>query len=306
MISPFKFWDSEIFPKYLQFETNTACTSHCTFCPHDKMKKRDRMPDEMIDKIIEECVPLVREVCPFLMQDPALESRMPEILHKIKMANLSVATTIYTPMSRLKGAMMRRWIDCICLDRLVISFYGPTSLLTDKYQPGVDWRQTKKNIRELIDYRTKLNRITPKIVMHYIAIPELMDHLEDFKAEWGHLVDNIFVVHYDTFHGQVEDLGDEEKYFGPAATERYPCPRLWSTFNIHSNGNVVPCCIDYDERWVCGNMAEKSAVAIWCGDELQQLRQLHIDRKFDEIMLCADCGLWKREHPPGWNKLWEV
>ena len=86
-------------PPYLQFETNTICTNGCSFCPHGKMRKRAPASDELIDKVIAELVPTALEVCPFLMQEPLMESRLREILQKIKQYNWKATTSIYTTLN---------------------------------------------------------------------------------------------------------------------------------------------------------------------------------------------------------------
>src|SRR3972149_6129718 len=80
----------------LQFETATACNGKCTFCKHKDMHRNGKASWQTILEAIDTCVPYAQTVCPFLMQEPLLEQRLPAILDNIKQINPRVKTQIYT------------------------------------------------------------------------------------------------------------------------------------------------------------------------------------------------------------------
>lgn len=302
--SAFKFWSSERFPHFLQFETGTACNARCTFCPHDKMGRSGRASWQTILKLIQEFVPLVDAVCPFLMQEPALEPRLLSILEIIKEVNPKAQTILYSNMSAFGRDLSRRIVDAGVLDNLSVSFYGPTARLYTKWQPPLNWWDTRDNLRYLIEYRNQHVESRPRINLHYITIPELIDQFPAFARDWTGLADSIGWVHYDTFHGDVPDYGDERRYWGEPVAQRTPCPRLWNTFTVHFDGTAVPCCIDYRQQMPLGNVNECSAEAIWRGDGLDRLRQMHIEGRWDEIPLCRDCKVWEYQYTRAWYDAW--
>lgn len=297
----FDFFDSYTFPSFLQFETNTICNAKCAMCPHEAMKKRPALTDQLLNRVISECIPLVKEVCPFLMQEPAMEYRLTDILTKIKAINPSVKTTIYSNMSLMTPDIIERLIDTKSLDSLCVSFYGPTENLYRNWQPPLNWMDTKANIRYAIGHKSR-SKSDMKINIHYLAHPDLIPAFEAFKAEWKD-ADSVGLVHYDTFCGTYPEI-DQEAIWGKQADKRTPCPRLWSTFNIHSNGHVVPCCLDHSEKIVLGDLNTESPKEIWRGKKFEDLRKMHIEGRFDDIPLCKDCNVWKHRHPPQWQSLW--
>lgn len=245
------------------------------------MKKREDASDELIDKIISECAPIAEAMCPFLMQDPLLEPRLQEILLKIKKTNWRTQTTIYTTMHNADMETLKRIVDDGTLDNIMVSLYGT------KWQRGMDEARAEKNVKELTAYRNSYCKRKPTITMQWINdLPGYEMH----RARWEGETNGIQIVPFDTFHGTMNDRKDRTK--GPQ-TKRSPCARLWNSFNIHSNGIVVPCCIDYEELMPMGNMKEQTALEIWNSDKFNELREMHMQGKWDEIPLCKDCIVWE-------------
>jgi radical SAM protein with 4Fe4S-binding SPASM domain len=308
MFDPFSFFDSQILPKILIFETNTKCKAHCIFCTYDLMKKRKPASKELISKIIEECVPFAEKALPFYMQDPFLEPRIIEILKRIKEVNPKARTVLASTMRDLDKIDYKNLIDSLCLDQLNISFYGQTEELSKKYQPGLDWRKTKNNIKEFLKYKKDQHLIKPNIRMQYFRIPELMERFPDFKDEWKPFVDIIETHFISTLGGRIKEF-EKFAYKGMAACREdpkgTPCPQLWSMFNILSNGDVTPCCADDYGTNIMGNMNKQTAQEIWHSKNFNDFRQLHIDRKFKEIPLCKDCTVWKYSENAKWEEEWE-
>ena len=281
-------------------------------CPHSKMKPRPQMAWGLMQNVIDEMVPGASVCCPFLMQEPALETRLPAILAYIKQVNQRCATSVYTNMGAWTPEVTRSVLKSGCLDDLHISFYGPTKELYEKWQPGMDWGATKSNIRALFEERNRRGGAHPGITMHYMAIPELVGEdgglLRDFIMEWGKYAD-VFLANYDTFHGDVPNYGDEERFFGPQkASVRTPCSRLWSTFSVLSDGKVVACCLDYAEEEVMGDMTKESGLKIWRGEKFEAFRQKHVEAwksgGWSGTGICEGCGVWKRNQSTEWNNLW--
>ncbi len=258
-------------PRYIQFETNTKCDAHCWFCPHDMMKPREEMSNELIQNIIREVVPHSNNVCPFLMQEPMLEPRLPAILQTIKHVNPDTVTWIYTTGRHMTEHMMHELVDRQDLNKLVFSYANSTP-------------KSREMLMELIEYRGE--RLFPQVEIHCIE-GECGTNIPYMGRE---IVRN---VPLDTFHGTISPR--VQPSIGPN-TVRRPCSRLWETLNIHSNGVVVPCCVDWEEEIPLGKLNyEKGITAqkIWNSYKFMALRQMHLDRQWDQIPMCKDCQTWR-------------
>jgi radical SAM protein with 4Fe4S-binding SPASM domain len=266
-------------PENIQFETNTDCRKSCRFCIHDRMDPRPRASDELIEKIIDELVPTAKFVQPYLFQEPLLEPRLPEILRQIKLKNRNVATAIYTTGDGLSKSMMESLIGDQCLDELYLSFRGSNN-------DGVE------NFKKMLKYRNEFGYKMPKSDCIVLAIPS--NRFPD--DELVSLVDNVRYFQMDTLGGSVEFWGDKEELkqmelqmFGPEPTVRFPCSYVDNSFTIHSNGDVVSCCVDWRGSEPFGNMYESSAMEIFNSDEYKTFRRLHREGKYNLIPQCRNC-----------------
>ena len=300
----FKICASEYLPKFVQFETGTECNSNCKMCPRDKMTPRTGATWATITRVIETLIPNTKSTCPFLMQEPFTDPRLFAIMDNIKMVNSECDISIFTNMALVDEEMAKRILESQNVDVLNISFYGATEELYNEWQKGLDWEQTKENIRRFMKLKREGRYNKPHVSMNFLALKDHMPHIEDFFQEWRGIPDEICFTHFDTFHGDIPDYGAEEEIWEPAAEKRVPCSRLWKSFNVHCNGNVVACCIDYDELNVVGNIHDEHPAEIWRGEKLSELRKLHMEGRYDEIPLCRDCRVWRREEPEQWITLW--
>jgi len=282
---------------------NTVCNARCLMCPHDKMEKRPQAPWSLISKIIREVAPKVDAVCPFLMQEPTLEPRLVPILANIKQRNPACQTIVYSNMNHLPDTTIKGIVDTQILDELHISFYGPTEELYRKWQPPLNRERTIINIKKFYLYRQLTKRLKPKITLHVLSVPEIMDAIAGYGDVTSY-VDTVANVQYDTFHGDIPDLaGDQTRYMGKPAP-RVPCQRLWTGMNIHSNGNVVPCCIDYNDEYVLGNVTEQSAEEVWNSLEFAKFRKLHTEGRWNEIPMCRRCRVHEYQFNKEWTNWW--
>jgi radical SAM protein with 4Fe4S-binding SPASM domain len=70
---------------------------------------------------------------------------------------------------------------------------------------------------------------------------------------------------------------------------RYPCVRPWFIITILWDGRVVPCCYDYDGKYVIGDLTTHSLKEIWNNRRMQELRRQLITGTFYDNPLCENC-----------------
>ena len=270
------------------------------------MKRPHRtMPWSLILKIIDEAIEAgAQSFCPFLMQEPLLEPRLISILRNIKMQNHRIATTVYSNMSLMTEAKAKEILDAAVLDNLEVSFYAPTKAIYEELQPPLNYEATVENIKRFMRLKREGGYSSPRVMLHYIAMPKLHEHARQFLEDWQPIVDAVGFVHYDNWHGDQPDLENDNYWPVNPERERYPCPRIWNAMTVLSSGDVVPCCIDYEALEPMGNAAQHSLAEIWNNDRFQAFRHLHAERRFAEIPVCKDCTLWRFQHDRNWNTFW--
>jgi radical SAM protein with 4Fe4S-binding SPASM domain len=220
------------------------------------------------------------------------------------MQDSHIVTTVYTNMSLMTPEKAKEILEAGVIDNLEVSFYAPTKEIYEKLQPPLKYMSVSENIKSFMLLKRKLGYTKPKVNLHYIAMPQLYDGAKAFMDKWRPIVDSIGFVHYDNWHGDKPSLENDDYWPINPEKERYPCPRIWNGMQILSNGEVVPCCLDYECLQPMGNVSVWGLKEIWNDTPFQRFRKLHVERRFDEIPLCRDCTLWRYQHPPQWNLFW--
>jgi radical SAM protein with 4Fe4S-binding SPASM domain len=288
----------------LQFETNTYCNGKCRFCEYPRMKRKGTAKWSLLLDIMYWWVHRVAEVCPFGMQEPLLEPRLPAILTNIKQLNPQIDSCIYTNMSVWNEQMWRDILKWQVLDKVCLSFYGVDKQTYNGLQPGLDYYQVQRNITKLLRLKRKMKVDKPEVNLHVLLMPETTRKAEKLANKWRGKCDKVGYVRWDSWCGnQPYDDKFETSVWGPQAEKRTPCPRLWQVLTIHYDGTVVPCCLDAHELEPCGNVKDDMET-FYTNKRLEELRTLHLEGRQDEIALCRNCTLWKRDHDPVWNNLW--
>lgn len=77
------------------------------------------------------------------------------------------------------------------------------------------------------------------------------------------------------------------------AMRRSPCPALWQTPIIRSDGQVSVCLSDIDSHMEIGNLNELSFLEIWLGSRANQFRQLHMEGDAAKISICSHCTYYE-------------
>jgi len=74
----------------------------------------------------------------------------------------------------------------------------------------------------------------------------------------------------------------------PSQKSYVSCNRPWDVLTVTWDGDVVPCCYDYDKKHVLGNVREQSLMEIWRGWNMQDLRRQFISNQVTSP-LCVNC-----------------
>jgi radical SAM protein with 4Fe4S-binding SPASM domain len=78
-----------------------------------------------------------------------------------------------------------------------------------------------------------------------------------------------------------------------------PCLRPLLMANIFSNGDVVPCCYDFDSSMKIGNVNERPFTEIWNGDAMRQMRRRILTER-EALPRCKACGINFKLSTSGW------
>jgi radical SAM protein with 4Fe4S-binding SPASM domain len=76
-------------------------------------------------------------------------------------------------------------------------------------------------------------------------------------------------------------------------SQRLPCHQINFFVMILQNGDVVPCCIDFNGGMAMGNVKEKNLYDIWFSPAYVKFRKDMKQLDFGEYPLCRNCEEWE-------------
>ncbi|QOR36416.1 SPASM domain-containing protein [Clostridium sp. 'deep sea'] len=289
-------------PQTVQFETHSYCNASCEFCCHSIMtREKGKMSNELIENILKQCNE-VNTLIPFLMGEPFMDKRIINIIKKCKELQPQSSVILHSNMSLCTNEHIKEILDNNLVDEIHISFYGINEQQYKQLQ-GLDYYQVVERIIHFVNERNKRGLTKPLIVCDYILMHELMPLLQQFEKFWRVIVDDVRTVSYDDWHGNQPDRGNE---YHPIRLQRIPCYKLWQILNVHWNGEVPLCCMDYNANIVLGDLTKQSLQEVWQGEKLKQIREIHINQEYSKLPMCKHCNSWKCNNPSWWNAMWTI
>ncbi|MBN1493456.1 MAG: SPASM domain-containing protein [Candidatus Omnitrophica bacterium] len=186
------------------------------------------------------------------------------------------------------------------VDEMRFSMQGLNKAGYDEMRIGGDYDRFVANIKMLHTMRQRRNKNAPFISLSTSVTNETDAQVEDFKKQWGKLIDGIYID--TTTFARVEHLPDIKEYIGRETLERKykPCTEVMTKLSVNWNGDITACCKDYDGQMVIGNVREISLQEAWVSGKLNKLRAVvgqacnhaqlpmcskcyHVSTKFDSL-----------------------
>lgn len=264
----------------VRYEPTNLCNAHCIMCPREKMDRQTGIMDqEKYEASIDEVVELgATRVTLTGFGEPMLDRKLEEKVDYAKRKGLKVH--IITNGSVLT---MQRSVGLLLagLDEIRISFYGTRQESYESVMRQLDFRRASDNLENLIFARNTGAHKT-KIMLSFLVMPENEKDVEMFKCRWESKVDSIEIW-------KPHNWSDGREY-RIRMGEKNTCGRPENgPLQIQWNGDVIPCCYDYNNSMVLGNAFEQSVVDILKGEKYEALREAHRKKEFERFPFCNNC-----------------
>jgi radical SAM protein with 4Fe4S-binding SPASM domain len=176
------------------------------------------------------------------------------------------------------------------LDFLMIPFDGATPETVERIRKGSNFQILKKNVE---DFLRKIKNKNPSfnVILQLIQMPQNRGDIDRFVQTWKDFPEaKVIVKDLHDFANQVENIQTlkhgKEKI--PERTEG-ACYEPWRGMIVGWDGQVVPCCNDYDYKYVLGDLNRETLLQVWNGSRMKSLRRLQSKGKAKEILLCQRC-----------------
>lgn len=260
-------------PLTIYVEPTNRCNLSCGFCPQsledyeDRTGKRQDMPLELWKKVMVEIAELkIKSLKLYFFGEPLLHPNIGEMVFAAKIACDRVELTT-------NGMALTRKVAVSLieagLDYLRISIYS------DIPHP----ENVVRNVSYLRNLRDELGMTKPVLCAKVFDYPEV----DAARRNYGDIADELAVEGLHTIGSEFVQISQQHR------DDRQACPYPFYNLVVKSNGDVVPCCVAWEDSLVVGNVREQTLLEIWQGEKLARIHRLHLEGRRTELAACAKC-----------------
>ncbi len=288
-----------VMPTYLDSEPTNHCNQRCPGCATGDgtiSRPRGMMKTETFQKVIEDLGRSLNFTDLYCLGESFLNKSIYDFIDQAKQEGIFVnidTNGILIDAEKLLDSE---------LDLVNFHISGTTQEIHDKYRRGGDLVNILGNVRKLLEARRKRSYSRTRIRLGMIVFKQNEHQIKDFFAIGRELkVDESYLIEGKVPNANLDDMQSmlttieelqvyEQEELQKGILRRInksKCSWPWHGTSISWNGDVHPCCHDYYDDHMLGNIFEKSFTDIWNGDELQRFRQRLLDG--DDIPMCREC-----------------
>lgn len=269
----------------VRYEVTDKCNASCIMCPRDKHehgREHGIMNQQAYERSLDEVVALgAQKVVLTGFGEPTLDKRLEQKISYAKSKGL--LTYIITNGSTLSTKRARTLIEA-GLDEMRVSFYGMRPETYNAVMQGLDFDKAMKGLLGFLELRKELGS-SVRVQISYLEMEENKSDTEHFQEFWEPKVDalEIWRPHNwsDGRHYRDTDVAEEVRD-SCGRPENGPLQIQW-------NGEVIPCCYDYNNAIILGNAFRQPVLEIMNGPKYRLLRHAHRMKRFAMFPFCNQC-----------------
>ena len=270
----------------VRYETTDHCNAECIMCPRDVHKfgrPHGIMDMEKYKRSIDEVAELgCKQVVLTGFGEPLIDKRLEQKVAYAK--DKGLRTYIISNASLLTRKRAEGLIRA-GLDELRLSYYGMRKESYEAVMVGLNFEVTMSNLLGFLELRDELGSKKPRLEINWLVLPENEEDTDHFREFWEPRADAIEIW-------KPHNFGDGRDY-----RQRYEEVAMKTTcgrpengpLQIQWDGEVIPCCYDYNNQIVLGNAFEQSVLEVLNGEKYRLLRFAHREKKFNLFPYCDQC-----------------
>lgn len=280
------------FPLYLTLETQLKCNFRCTMCTYsvpreiERQYYQERMSDELFDRIIEEAS---QHYCPSIgfnvLNEPLMDRSIIERIRKATDAGF-IDLRMNTNASLLTEEKAEQLVDS-GLTRLYVGLDALSKETYQKVRIGGNYAKVMRNVHRFLEIRDRKGKRLPILRVSFVRLSINEHEIPGFIEYWSDKADMVTIQEY------MPPVINESFLAKHARSRRIPtsytCPQPFERLAIKGNGDVHPCCAQYNYKIRLGNLREKSIYEIWNSDAMRMLRRHMRERTWESLPECNTC-----------------
>ncbi len=270
----------------VRYEVTDHCNADCVMCPRDVHKlgrPHGIMDVERYKTSIDEVVELgCKQVVLTGFGEPMIDKTLEK---KVAYANSKGLRTYIISNASLLTRRRSQALIKAGLDELRLSYYGMKKETYERVMVGLNFEVTMDNLLSFLEIRKELGSKRPRLEINWLVLPENEEDTEWFQEFWEPRADAIEIW-------KPHNFGDGRSY-----RERYEEISIKQTcgrpengpLQIQWDGEVIPCCYDYNNQIVLGNAFQQPVLEVLNGEKYRLLRLAHQEKKFAMFPYCDQC-----------------
>jgi len=254
-------------------------------CPqgHNLIKNKGLLDYSLFQKIIDDIVtiPDFNPIIGLHMNgEPLINKRLSDMVFYASQKNLY--TQIHSNGVLLDKQMAKNLVESN-LSELTFSFEGENRIRYEQIRINSDYNTVMQNIKYFLSIRK-----STKVIIEVLKFrnQDVLEISEDFKKLFPDVEFKSYFA--SDWHGTVDkpELKEEQIF------EKKPaiCKTAETVFAISWDGLVHPCCLDFNNDLIIGDMNNQSILEVWEGNLRKQLLKKMALDLYDQFSLCRQCG----------------
>lgn len=158
------------------------------------------------------------------------------------------------------------------------------------------YEKSRENLMAFLDMKKRMKSET-RIVLSMIDFGLNRESIAKLRHYWESVpgIDEFLCKEFVTWDGNAAEVNRFREKATSNEELRTACGVVscnvpWQTVTIAWDGDVVPCCFDYDKKYVLGNVGRESLAAIWNGEPMKNLRREFLSNDVKNP-LCRNCSV---------------
>ncbi len=268
------------FPLQARIENTNRCNANCTICPRESLTRpKGIMPFDHFEKLVRECAE--KGLVELHLQgfgEPFIDK---DITRKIRLAaDLGIRKLFMVTNASIIDEELAEKIVRSGLHGIKISFYGTSRKEYEPVHKPLKYDEVRENIKTLARVKRRLKSKTPRIAVQYIG---RWYRFPIFAFQWfRYALPQVNTLHNYGYGKKFIEVNTEKDDRLCPMVARPIIQILW-------DGKVVPCCYDFNGKFVLGNVLETSIEEVWNSDKYERFRDIHRKRDFSKVPMCLNC-----------------
>lgn len=287
-------------PWVIFVDPSDMCNFNCRFCPTGNLKlmKEVGRPLKLMNWNVYKKI--IDDICQFdkpikvlrLYKDgePLMNPLFSAMVNYAKSSGCCERVDTTTNASLLSKKLNLEIINA-GLDRINISVEGiNTYQYKDFSNYCINFNKFVENIKHFYKNRKQCEMII-KIPGDYLTKKEK----ESFFKIFGNICDGISIEHtmncWNNFKMKGMKQNEEVGIYGQSIEKIDVCPYVFYSISINSDGTVSLCFLDWNRKFIIGDITKESLENIWNGERLNNIRINFLKQK-DKFFssICSNCS----------------